>query len=122
MSKLYFECRFNSFELSSLDLPIEIRKPNIALVTRCRSSQSVELKPGIYFVITKLPTGEELYSKVQLSEGKDLLVIISADTEHHPLNEAQEVRRFLGTPGLTALQISRHLEPQDASDNNLPSH
>jgi hypothetical protein len=50
MSKLNFQLVFKSSELQSLDLPVEVRKPNPRLVKKTFSSKSVDLSPGKYFV------------------------------------------------------------------------
>ena len=50
MSMLSFESGFTSPELNSLDLPVEIRKPDLTVAARCLSSQPVELAPGTYYV------------------------------------------------------------------------
>ena len=39
-------------------LPIEIRKPDLSLVKRALSSQSVDLPPGAYWVTLQLPSGD----------------------------------------------------------------
>lgn len=105
MSKLHFVCQFTSFELSSLDLPIEVRKSNLALVARSRSSQTVELKPGIYHVTAKLPAGQELYNQVQVDEGTDATVVLSPDPEDESPNESRAVQHFLGSQ-LNTAQVS----------------
>lgn len=115
MSKLYFECRFNSYELSALDLPIEIRRPNLALVAQARLSQSIELKPGTYYIGARLPGGQELYNHVQVSEGRDTLIVLTSDSKDLPTNQADEIQYFLGGQQDNALQIdqSEHLNRDD---------
>lgn len=59
----------------SADLPVEIRKPNMALIARTLSSDSVELAPGTYFVSARLPAGQEISQQVQISGAEEALSV-----------------------------------------------
>ena len=119
MSRLYFECRFKTYKLRSLDLPIEVRKPNLTLVIQCRSSQSVELKAGTYYLIARLPTDQKLYGKIQLAEGIDMLAILTSD-EDKAASEVQEMLHFLGGLQGTILPIDQP-ESLDSGNNSVTS-
>jgi hypothetical protein len=53
-----------------LDLPVEVRRADAALVARKRSSDFVELGPGRYTVRAWLPGGEELFGKIVIPSQK----------------------------------------------------
>ncbi len=93
MSKLHLICEFSSPTLRSLGLPVEIRKSNFTLVARGLSSQAIELEPGIYHVVVKLPNGQELYDQVQILEDKDTKAVLTPENTN--LNASQEAQYFL---------------------------
>lgn len=63
MTKLTF-----SLDVASVgDLPVEVRKPNMALVARTVVSESHQVQPGVYFVTTRLPDGDNLTERVTVT-------------------------------------------------------
>ncbi|MCY1021360.1 hypothetical protein [Pyxidicoccus sp. MSG2] len=56
-------------QLDGSNIPVEIRKPSLALATRCLSSDVVELEPGAYVVTAQLPSGQVLSGSITLSAG-----------------------------------------------------
>ena len=46
MANLSFNLQFQSSELQSLNLPVEVRKPNLVLVTKTLASKIVDVQPG----------------------------------------------------------------------------
>lgn len=52
------------------ELPVEVRRADAALITRSRSRDIVELLPGEYFVLARLPDGEELRGRVLITSGQ----------------------------------------------------
>lgn len=95
MGRLSFEIKFRSVELGSVDLPIEIRKPNLALVKRCLASQSVDLEPGVYHIIAKLPAGQMLYNRVIIVGDVHVTAVLAPTPEDTPPHEWQETHCFL---------------------------
>jgi hypothetical protein len=63
-----FELTFKSDVLKQLDLPVEIRKPNMVLVKRVLASEKVDLEPGTYYVGIKMPAGQESWSEVTVGD------------------------------------------------------
>ena len=97
MSKLRFTRGFHSREMNQVDLPVEIRLPNLVLVKRALVSQEVELAPGTYHVIVRLPAGQEIHREVTIEEGREPTpVVIALDREDESPRESMEVRLFLG--------------------------
>ena len=79
MSQLHFELK--SQKLRSLDLPVEVRKPNLALVARSVISQPINIAPGTYHVSVKLPDGQELFSEVKVGKRPDTKVVLELEQE-----------------------------------------
>jgi hypothetical protein len=91
---LSFVLNFKTTEFSSLDLPVEVRKPNLALVVRTLSSQSVEVEPGPYYVTAILPAGQELTQTVEVAEGEHASVELSPDPGDASPHESHEFTHF----------------------------
>jgi hypothetical protein len=91
---LSFVLNFKTTEFTSLDLPVEVRKPNLALVARTLSSQSVEVEPGPYYVTATLPAGQELTQTVEVAEGEHASVELSPDTCDESPHELHEFAHF----------------------------
>ena len=64
MTGVEFELTFKTDVLKQLDLPVEIRKPNMVLVKSVLASDKVDLEPGTYYVGIKMPAGQESWSEV----------------------------------------------------------
>ena len=96
MSKLSFQLGFRSVELQSLDLPVDVRKPNLKLVAQSFSSQQVEVAPGTYFVSTTLPAGQELYTEVEVGETGAVALLVP-DVQDESSHESHEMQRFMSS-------------------------
>jgi len=95
MSELFFKTAFKSGELQSLVLPVEIRRPDLALVARSDTSQSVNLDPGIYYVSAKLPAGQVLLDRVTMSaDVPNTAILAPAPGEQSPF-ETLELSTFI---------------------------
>jgi hypothetical protein len=95
MSTLTFKTNFHSEEMSSVDLPLEIRRPDLKLVTRTRTSQQVEVEPGTYHITARLPAGQELQETVVVSSGQPQTVVLSPNAEDFSPSETTEMSHFL---------------------------
>ena len=94
MSGLEFELTFNADELKKLDLPVEIRKPNMVLVQRARSSERVELEPGTYYVGIKMPAGPESWSQVTVpGEGYER-IRLGPESGQTPASQTEELQEY----------------------------
>ncbi len=99
MSQLSFRTDFHSYELQQLQLPVEVRKPNMALVTRTLSTETVEVPPGTYHSVATLPAGVELYEQAEVVADKATVVVLRPDPGDVSPSESLEVQRyFVGTP------------------------
>lgn len=98
MPKLSFSLGgFRSSELQSLDLPVEIRKPSLALVSRTLSSKNIDVAPGTYLVSTTLPAGQQLFREVEVKAG-DVQASLSPELEDESPHEFHEQHHFFGEP------------------------
>ena len=95
MSKVSFNLGFQSELLKHADVPIEIRKPNMALIARTFASTNFELKPGSYFVTAKMPAGHELFSKLEIA-GDEAVVVDLLDDEQ-PISATQEIHSYFSS-------------------------
>src|SRR5258706_1871947 len=119
MSKLHFESGFMSPELNSLDLPVEVRKPDLTLVARGLSSQSVELAPGTYCFTAKLPAGQQLSGTVQVEEGKEETATLTPEPEVASPHEWQEVPHYILGPSDPSPQAGKQGQLPPEPENTL---
>ena len=108
MSTLSFEVNLGSENLKSLDLPVEIRKPNLALVQQATTAETVTVEPGTYYVTARTPAGQELITRVKVSKGRRQVVRLSPDPEDESPQESQAARHFLGGISSDLTQIMRN--------------
>lgn len=94
MPRLSFGLGFRSTEMNGLELPIEIRKLNNALVGRTRSTEPVDLDPGSYYVTARLPAGQSMTRSIELRD-TDERVLLQPDPEDEWDHEWDEERHFL---------------------------
>jgi hypothetical protein len=111
MSMLHFESHLEASELNSLDLPVEIRKPDFTLAARGLSSQPVELAPGSYYFTAKLPAGQQLYGRVEVEEGKEATAILAPEPEDASPHEWQAVQHYILGPSEPSPQASKREAP-----------
>lgn len=96
MSSLNFELSFRNEDLRSLDLPIEIRKPNMVLVKRVRASETVEIEPGSYYIGIKMPAGQEDWTEVSVTAGESKKILLGpgpAAADEAP-SQREELKRY----------------------------
>ena len=79
--RLRFHVDLGSPELGRLDIPVEVRQPNLIPAARGLSSQSIELDPGTYYVTARLPSGHELFSQVLVEEDREVTVHLEAEPD-----------------------------------------
>lgn len=108
MSMLHFESGSTSSELNALDLPVEIRKPDLTLVARSLTSQPVELAPGTYYITARLPAGQQLYCTVEVEKDKDAKATLAPEPEGASAHEWQEVQHYFLGPSDPSPQASKH--------------
>ena len=95
MTTLQFELTFKTEELRNLDLPVEIRKPNMVLVKRALASEKVELEPGTYYVGIKMPAGQESWSEVKVGVGSGSeKVRLGPEPTDEPASESEELGHY----------------------------
>jgi hypothetical protein len=116
MSKISFSCNFKSSELQSLTLPVEVRKPNFALVAQTLTTQSVDLEPGTYYVTAKLPAGQKLFNQVTVVEGKPETVSLTPEPEDESPHEWLEVETYITGQQTTSPSSTGSLEGLGAQD------
>lgn len=93
--KLDFELKFRRpNELQNLDLPVEIRRPNLSLVKTGLTSDQIELEPGSYFVISKMPAGQELIDHVEIKPEKKSTAFLTPDENEESPHESEAVQHF----------------------------
>lgn len=95
MTALRFELGFKSEELSGLSIPVEVRKPNLALVARALSSHAVDVPPGSYFVTATLPAGQKLSARVRVASKPEVTVRLEPERQDASQPPALEAAHFL---------------------------
>lgn len=82
MTFLHFNCDFLSKEVSDIELPIEVRKPNYALIARTVKNQPIVLAPGSYHVIAHMPGGMSVQETIEITGlERDVTVTLKPDDE-----------------------------------------
>jgi hypothetical protein len=80
--------------LKRLRVPVEVRTPSLALVTRAVTSGSVDLEPGTYHFSARLPNGAA-WSRVMRVSGAQKTVVLEPEREI----EADPLSYFAGPVG-----------------------
>ncbi|HEU4874032.1 MAG TPA: hypothetical protein VFT44_13110 [Pyrinomonadaceae bacterium] len=113
MRGVEFELTFKTDVLKHLDLPVEIRKPNMVLVKRALATEKVDLEPGTYYVGIKMPAGQESWSEVKVEDGlgykkiklgpepEEIVSIQSGDAARTPASESQELQEYFAPTYVT---------------------
>jgi endonuclease G len=101
---LSFRTHFRSPELSQLEIPVEIRRPDLSVVARTTSSQTVPgLEAGEYIVMARLPAGQLLTASAQVVSGETRSVALEPDADDSSVRDSDEVPHFIGPPRRSAL-------------------
>jgi hypothetical protein len=112
MPSLSFSSSFESSDLARLDVPVEVREDDFSLVARAVSSNPVELDPGHYHILSKLPGGQELHSEITLGEA-DATVILAPDVADASPDSSLDLEYFVGDSEFaTTAQIALGTEEQ----------
>lgn len=94
MGIVSFTLGFQSAEMNALDLPVEVRTPDAALVASTGSSAGVELPAGDYYVTATLPAGQRITRAVEVGHGP-AEVRLEPDPEDGARHDWDEERHFL---------------------------
>ena len=101
---LRFEPKFRSQELNDFGLPVEVRNSDLKIVGHSTAPGSLTVKaPGKYYVLARLPAGQEITEEVEVQPLDDKTVSLTFDEEGLSLPDVDEVSRYLGLPELTFL-------------------
>jgi hypothetical protein len=125
MGRVAFQLAFKTDELNSLALPIEIRRPNAALIERLLTTETVDLSAGQYYAVARMPAGQRLITPFEVKEtpaaAPPLTVTLAPDPEDESPHEWEEVRHFLGrhNAGVSAPRapVTRGRRPDSALES-----
>jgi hypothetical protein len=101
MAAVSFALGFKSIELRDMDLPIEIRKHDSTIVARTLASKPVDVRPGRYYAIARLPGGQRLFETFEMSD-QPLTVTLSPDPEEESAHAWEETSHYLQASRSTA--------------------
>ena len=110
MSRLSFRLAFKTSEFQKLDLPVEVRKPNLALVARTLATQTVDVQPGTYFVSATMPAGQELYTQVTVGE-TDVQATLEPEEESPHESHERQLFMSVGSFALSRLGFGLASDP-----------
>ena len=132
VNSLKFDANFGSNDLGGLDVPVEVRAENLALVSRGLASQSVDVPPGTYHVTAKMPAGQQLYCEIEVPPGKDVTAELRPQEADASPHESQARQHFfirqpliassrpLGeSPGATSAQVKAQVKVRAFTGNPL---
>jgi hypothetical protein len=95
MPPLNVQLAFRSQEFQNdLDLPVEVRKPNMSLVAAGLSNEIFQIEKGDYYVIGRLPAGQQLISRVSVGDNGATTILRPRPEEQSP-HESHEHVHFL---------------------------
>jgi hypothetical protein len=97
VTRLRFRTEYPESYRVATELPVEVRKRNLALVARTLSSRSVKVDPGEYVVTARLPAGQELHAEVE-AHGTQQTVVLRLDEEEASPRESLALQHFLAEP------------------------
>jgi hypothetical protein len=97
VTRLRFRTDYPESERVTTELPVEVRKRNLALVARTFSTRSVEVEPGDYIVSALLPAGQELQAEVE-AHGTQKTVVLRLDEDEASPRESLALQHFLAEP------------------------
>jgi hypothetical protein len=115
MTLVSFDLQFQGELPGAVDLPIEVRKPNMALAERTLSSQAVDLAPGTYFASVKLPTGQEISQQIQVGD-EPARVSLTQDPEDEPAPKPPNREHFALDRIRLSMAVRPVLEPLGAAE------
>jgi hypothetical protein len=93
MPPLSFRLGFKSSEFQSMDLPVEVRRPNSSLLTRTVSSEQIDVPAGGYFVYSRLPGAGNLLIRSCQRYGCSAALLSPLPEDESP-HESHEVQLF----------------------------
>jgi hypothetical protein len=99
MPAVRFTLEFKTRELRSLDVPVEIRKPNTTLVSTVLASETATLPAGRYYATARMPGGQQLIAPFEVADPAQqdpLVVTLAPDPEDASEHEWEEAAHFLG--------------------------
>jgi hypothetical protein len=104
VTRLELKTDFHSFEMQEAVFPVEVRKPNYALVQIGLAPGSVSVLPGTYTLVARMPGGQELRQEVTVVEGQPFQeVTLSPVPGEESTNESLEQVLFMAGQARFAL-------------------
>ncbi|HEX7772680.1 MAG TPA: hypothetical protein VF435_09685, partial [Pyrinomonadaceae bacterium] len=101
---LNFEPQFLSAELNQFGLPVEVRNSELKVVGHSMAPGSLRVKaPGKYYVLARLPAGQEITEEVEVIPGQTKTVPLAFDEPGVAQAGVDEVSHYLGLPERTLL-------------------
>lgn len=95
MSTLSFSIEAHSWEIKTLDLPVEVRRLDLEVQARGMVSDTLEVPPGTYMAVSHLPAGQELRAQVTVDEGERRKVTLQPNAWECSRHESEEVPLFI---------------------------
>src|SRR5829696_4385552 len=99
---LNFEPKFLSTDLNEFGLPVEVRNSELKVVGHSTAPGSLRVKaPGKYYVLARLPAGQEITEEVEVQPLDVKTVSLAFDEEG--VSRVDEVSHYFGQPERTLL-------------------
>jgi hypothetical protein len=96
MTQLRLKTEFKSLEMQSAVLPVEVRKRNYALVGTGLAPGVIDVPPGSYSIVARMPGGQELRSDVTIAdEGRETEVTLRPEPDMEGVDERFEQLVFM---------------------------
>jgi hypothetical protein len=95
LETLDFKIKFHRpTELENVGLPIEIRRADFSLVKIGLTSEPLKLEPGEYFVVSKMPAGQELLSRVEIKTGEPSTAFLRLEENDESPRESEDIQHY----------------------------
>src|SRR4051794_32887677 len=93
MNELYFEIEDSTY----YNLPVEVWNSDLILVHRCLSSQSVKLDTGVYYITSRLPSGDMLYGRAEINNRNQTVLLTPNLKETFLITNTQQLsQEYIG--------------------------
>src|ERR1044072_7025861 len=101
---LLFEADFLTLEMKEFGLPVEVRTRQLAVVAQTSAPNLLTVPaPGRYYVLARLPAGQEMVYEVEVQPGETKVVRLTPESQDLSPPGADEVSHYLGLPERTLL-------------------
>jgi hypothetical protein len=96
VTRLQLTTDFRSIEMQRAVVPVEVRRPDFALIATGRAPGVIDVPDGKYSVVARLPGGQQLRADIEVPAGAPLIpVVLRPAVGEETKNESMEQVLFM---------------------------